>query len=102
MARQPFQQTDLCDADRAGQSDGIPKTPVLMTPHRSAPGRKKDLWKRLKGILVGRLKDRYGLSESQAEKRAEMWLQVSPDQWLNLSSEAFSEKRKSAKVVAIR
>jgi len=82
----------------------IPQGPVLMSPlpGRKTPSRKKDLWQRVKSILVKRLKERYGMPEKQAEMRAELWLRVSPQQWLEASSEAVSKKRSVAKVVAIR
>ena len=86
-----------------GHNDEILNEESTPLPGRGrATGRKRDLWGRLKTILVGRLKDRYGLSDSQAEIRAEQWLRLSPDQWMKLSSEAFTEKPARAKVVAIR
>jgi hypothetical protein len=82
----------------------IPQGPILIPtlPGRKAAPRKKDLWQRVKTILVNRLKERYGMPDGQAEIRAEMWLRVSPHQWLAASSEAASKKRGIAKVVAIR
>lgn len=80
------------------------QTPVLISQvaGRKAVSRKKDLWQRVKTILVNRLKENYGMPEQQAELRAEMWLQVSPAQWLELSSEMLGKQRRRAKVVAIR
>jgi hypothetical protein len=68
---------------------------LYLVPAPRSPRRKRDLWGRLKSILVGRLQVNYGLSQQEADIQTEKWLHPPTEPKL-------ARRLLGSKVIAIR